>query len=73
MRMKELSLGNLGVIYPINIDTDTDDKGVLADGMIPDSRIVGIIDELEIINDDDAEDSKITLESLGLRYGAVRE
>ncbi len=70
MRMKELSLGNLDVIYPINIDTD--DEGVLADGMIPDSRIVGIIDDLEIINDD-VEDSKITLEFLGLRYEAIRE
>jgi hypothetical protein len=68
--MKELSLGNLDVIYPINIDTD--DEGVLADGMIPDSRIVGIIDDLEIINDD-VEDSKITLEFLGLRYEAIRE
>ena len=35
MRMKEFSLDNLDVIYPINIDDN--DEGVLADGMIPDS------------------------------------
>ena len=36
-----------------NIDLlDLDDDGVLADGMIPDSRIVGLIDELEVINHD---------------------
>ncbi|OQW40930.1 MAG: hypothetical protein A4S08_03515 [Proteobacteria bacterium SG_bin4] len=33
-------------------EIDIDDEGVLADGMIPDSRIVKLIDELEISHDD---------------------
>ena len=32
-------------------EIDIDDEGVLADGMIPDSRIVKLIDELEISHD----------------------
>ncbi len=37
--------------------SDIDDDSVLADGMIPDSRIVGLIDELEESCDElDAED-----------------
>jgi len=37
--------------------SDIDDDSVLADGMIPDSRIVGLIDELEDSCDQlDAED-----------------
>ena len=55
MIMKELSVDNADVINPI--DVDIDDEGVLADGMIPDSRIVGLIDELEESCDElDAED-----------------
>ena len=34
------------------VDADIDDESVLADGMIPDSRIVELIDELGIISDD---------------------
>ncbi len=33
-------------------NSDIDDEGVLADGMIADSRIVKLIDELEIGHDD---------------------
>ncbi len=33
-------------------NSDIDDEGVLADGMIADSRIVKLIDELEISHDD---------------------
>ena len=33
-------------------EIDIDDEGVLADGMIPDSRIVKLIDELGISHDD---------------------
>ncbi len=40
-----------------NIDPlDLDDDSVLADGMIPDSRIVGLIDELEAINHDSGDE-----------------
>lgn len=35
-----------------NNNSDIDDEGVLADGMIADSRIVKLIDELEISHDD---------------------
>ncbi|MGZ0019380.1 hypothetical protein [Nitrosomonas sp. wSCUT-2] len=37
--------------------SDIDDEGVLADGMIPDSRIVKLIDELEISHDDSGGES----------------
>ena len=53
-----------------SVDVDIDDESVLADGMIPDSRIVKLIDELEITNDDFNDDGNLdenTLESLGLR------
>ncbi|MEI2657524.1 MAG: hypothetical protein V9G16_10420 [Nitrosomonas sp.] len=65
--MKELSVGNADVINPI--DVDIDDEGVLADGMIPDSRIVKLIDELEFASDDFDNDGDFenTLEFLGLR------
>lgn len=52
------------------VDVDIDDESVLADGMIPDSRIVKLIDELEIINDDFNNNGNLdrnALESLGLR------
>jgi|GEM_PF-3471032 len=52
------------------VDVDIDDESVLADGMIPDSRIVKLIDELEIISDDfnnDENPDRSELESLGLR------
>ncbi len=67
MIMKELSVGNADVINPI--DVDIDDEGVLADGMIPDSRIVTLIDELEFASDDFDNDGDFenTLEFLGLR------
>ncbi|MBK9663220.1 MAG: hypothetical protein KBA82_00660 [Nitrosomonas sp.] len=67
MIMKELSVGNADVINPI--DVDIDDEGVLADGMIPDSRIVKLIDELEFASDDFDNDGDFenTLEFLGLR------
>lgn len=51
------------------VDVDIEDESVLADGMIPDSRIVKLIDELEIINDDfnnEGNLDKNALESLGL-------
>ena len=51
------------------VDVDIDDESVLADGMIPDSRIVKLIDELGIISDDFDSDGNLnrnTLESLGL-------
>jgi len=65
--MKELSVNNADVINPI--DVDIDDEGVLADGMIPDSRIVKLIDELEFASDDFDNDGDFenTLEFLGLR------
>jgi hypothetical protein len=65
--MKELSVDNADVINPI--DVDIDDEGVLADGMIPDSRIVKLIDELEFASDDFDNDGDFenTLEFLGLR------
>lgn len=67
MIMKELSVDNADVINPI--DVDIDDEGVLADGMIPDSRIVKLIDELEFASDDfdNNGDFENTLEFLGLR------
>lgn len=67
MIMKELSVDNADVINPI--DVDIDDEGVLADRMIPDSRIVKLIDELEFASDDFDNDGDFenTLEFLGLR------
>lgn len=69
MIMKELSVDNADVINPIDVDVDIDDEGVLADGMIPDSRIVKLIDELEFASDDFDNDGDFenTLEFLGLR------
>lgn len=48
--------------------SDIDDDSVLADGMIPDSRIVGLIDELEDSCDqldakDEDEDDEIIADS----------
>ncbi len=50
------------------IDAIDGDDEALADGLIPDSRIVQIIDELETSQDDFDDDgnSAMTLESLGL-------
>jgi len=44
-----------------------DDEDALADGMIPDSRIVKLIDELETGDDDlcVVEESEIAIKSLG--------
>lgn len=49
-------------------ESNDDDNEALADGLIPDSRIIQIIDELETSQDDfdDDENSAMTLESLGL-------
>lgn len=60
---KEFFVDNVEVI-----DATDDENEALADGLIPDSRIIQIIDELETSNDafDDDEDCKITPESLGL-------
>ncbi|MDV6348135.1 hypothetical protein R2083_11480 [Nitrosomonas sp. Is35] len=53
MALKRLSLDDEDNVDP----SDIDDDSVLADGMIPDSRIVGLIDELEESCDElDAED-----------------
>jgi hypothetical protein len=48
MKLPELSFDDQD-----NIDlSDLDDDSVLADGMIPDSRIVELIDQLKVISDD---------------------
>jgi len=49
-------------------ESNDDDNEALADGLIPDSRIVQIIDELETSQDDFADngDSEITFKSSGL-------
>lgn len=49
-------------------ESNDDDDEALADGLIPDSRIIQIIDELETSQDDFNDDgnSAMTLESLGL-------
>ncbi|WP_394807332.1 hypothetical protein [Nitrosomonas sp.] len=49
-------------------ESNDDDNEALADGLIPDSRIVQIIDELETNHDDldNDEDSKTPLKSLEL-------
>ncbi|MBY0473712.1 MAG: hypothetical protein K2Q13_01475 [Nitrosomonas sp.] len=64
--MKNKSLSNsINEIDPVSIDFD--DEDALADGMIPDSRIVKLIDELETGDDDfdAAEESGIAMKSLG--------
>lgn len=60
---KEFFVDNVEVI-----DATDDENEALADGLIPDSRIIQIIDELETSNDafDDDEDCKITPKSSGL-------
>ncbi|WP_295627883.1 hypothetical protein [uncultured Nitrosomonas sp.] len=64
MRSKPLS-NNINEIDPVSVDFD--DEDALADGMIPDSLIVKLIDELEIGDDDfdAAEESGIAMKSLG--------
>ncbi len=64
MKNKSLS-NNINEIDSVSIDFD--DEDALADGMIPDSRIVKLIDELEIGDDDfdAAEESGIAMKSLG--------
>lgn len=49
-------------------ESNDDDDEALADGLIPDSRIVQIIDELETNHDelDNNEDPEMKLKSLGL-------
>ncbi|MDP1548799.1 MAG: hypothetical protein Q8L97_01375 [Nitrosomonas sp.] len=49
-------------------ESNDDEDEALADGLIPDSRIVQIIDELETNHDelDNDEDPEIKLKSLGL-------
>ncbi len=63
MVMQKLSTEEDGGSDPV--DMDIDDDSVLADGMIPDSRIVKLIDELEVSNDDDDLDDALAF--LGLR------
>lgn len=66
MIMKELSADDVNVINPV---IDIDDESVLADGMIPDSQIIKLIDELEITSDDFNDGGNLdenTLEFLGL-------
>ena len=36
----------------MNTDRSLDDIEDVADGMVPDSRIIGIIDEMELVKDD---------------------
>ncbi|SNX59038.1 hypothetical protein SAMN06296273_0475 [Nitrosomonas ureae] len=55
-------------VYDIDFEPmNFDDEDALADGMIPDSRIVKLIDELEAGDDDFcvAEESEIAIKSLG--------
>ncbi|MBY0500159.1 MAG: hypothetical protein K2P74_11225 [Nitrosomonas sp.] len=55
-------------VYDIDSEPmNFDDEDALADGMIPDSRIVKLIDELEAGDDDFcvAEESEIAIKSLG--------
>ena len=60
MALKRLSFDDEDNADP----SDIDDDSVLADGMIPDSRIVGLIDELEDSCDQlDAEDDEIIADS----------
>ncbi|HLP80650.1 MAG TPA: hypothetical protein VK141_01510 [Nitrosomonas sp.] len=40
-----------------SVDIDIDDDSVLADGMIPDSRIVQLIDELDVSHDESNDDN----------------
>lgn len=65
---RNFSFENPEAFYPIEMDDDS----VLADGMIPDSRIIGLIDKLDATgsyeSDADDEDPGLTLESLGVQY-----
>ncbi len=63
MKNKEFFVNNAEIK-----ESNDDDNEALADGLIPDSRIIQIIDELETNNDDldNDEDSETTLKSLGL-------
>ncbi len=65
MAMKKCPVERANVISPV--DVDIDDESVLADGMIADSRIVKLIDEL-VTNDDLGNDGDLesALEFLGL-------
>ena len=65
MALKRLSFDDEDNADP----SDIDDDSVLADGMIPDSRIVGLIDELEESCDEldaDDEDDEIIADFLKL-------
>jgi hypothetical protein len=68
MANRNFSFENPEAFYLIEMDDDS----VLADGMIPDSRIIGLIDELGATgryeSDADDEDPGLTLESLGVQY-----
>ena len=48
--MKKLSANDVNVTDPV--DVNVDDKSVLTEGMILDSRIVKHIDELDITSDE---------------------
>lgn len=56
MVMRKPAVDNPNHIKPIDIEID--DESVLADGMIADSRIVKLIDELEASNDDSEDTSE---------------
>ncbi|NBQ69452.1 MAG: hypothetical protein EBU46_11770 [Nitrosomonadaceae bacterium] len=66
MALKRLSFDDEDNADP----SDIDDDSVLADGMIPDSRIVGLIDELEESCDElnaEDEDDEIVADSQKLQ------
>jgi len=73
MMIKELSfddadddMENVSPVEDRAEDSNEDDD--LADSRIPASRVIRIIDEIELAKDDfDDETSEITLDSLGLR------
>lgn len=69
MMNSKFSFENPEAFYSIEMDDDS----VLADGMIPDSRIIGLIDELDATgsyeSDADDEDPGLTLKSLSVQYG----
>ncbi len=65
MIKSKLSHSNIKDVDPESMGYD--DEDALADGMIPDSRIVKLIDELETSDDDfcGAEESEFAIKSLG--------
>ena len=68
MVMKKCSVECANVISPV--DVDIDDESVLADGMIPDSRIVKLIDEL-VTNDDFSRELYADIYPNKIRYSSA--